>query len=463
LGYKEEPAPMPPSSTASDLRVRASGATSAIDYLFVVMSCASPLEAPSRHALSGVDEVRIGRGGARKVSRREEGATHCLQLTLSDPHVSTVHARLVRSSGRWILEDLASKNGTVVNGAVTVGSPLVDGDCIQVGHTLLILRTLLPAPAHIAADQTAVGRVPALATLVPSLVGELDTLARVALSDVPVLLVSETGTGKDLLAQAVHSLSRRTGAFVAVNCGGLPATLVESVLFGHARGAFSGAVADHPGLIRSANRGTLLLDEIGDMSSAAQAAVLRTLQDGEVLGVGEVRATRVDARIVAATHRSLESLVEAGLFREDLLARLSGFTFRLPALRERREDIGLLTAAILRRVPANDGQTSFSPEAGLALLRYSWPQNVRELEKCLRRAVAVSGQDHIQLEHLPESVRHGPRPRGARSAEEDLRAHVVALLDRNQGNISMAAMRTSRSQVHRWLKRLAIDPAEFRR
>ncbi len=453
-------------STASDLRRPSGGASTPGDHLFVVMSCATPLQPPSRHALAAIDEVHIGRGSERTAVRRDERGSRRLLLTLNDAHVSTAHARLVVRDGTWNVEDLASKNGTCVNGSLARAARLTDGDCVQVGQTLLVVRTAMPTPAHTVADLTANGRVPALATLVPALARELDELATVAVSAVPLVLLSETGTGKDLLARAVHAISRRPGAFVPVNCGGLPQTLMESVLFGHKRGAFSGAIADHPGLFRAASGGTLLLDEVGDMSPTVQAAVLRALQDGEVLPVGDTHATHVDARIVAATHRDLEALVAAGRFREDLLARLSGFTFRLPPLRERREDIGLLAGALLRRSAAEpDREWSFSADAGLALLRHSWPQNVRELEKCLLRAGAIAGTGRIEVEHLSDAVRGEGRSHALPSSDDELRAHLTALLDANRGNISVvaAAMRTSRSQVHRWLKRLAVDAVEFRR
>jgi len=361
-----------------------------------------------------------------------------------------------------MFEDLGSKNGSFVNGAPARTVLLGDADRLQVGHTLLIFRAALPTPAHAPLDLEATARVPALATLIPGLARELDVLAKAAASNVPLLMVSETGTGKELLAHAVHALSRRAGAFVPVNCGGLPATLVESVLFGHKRGAFSGAIADHVGLIRAASGGTLLLDEVGDMSSAAQSAVLRTLQDGEVLPVGATQPTHVDVRVISATHRDLEARVAGGTFREDLLARLSGFAFRLPPLRERREDIGLLLGVLLRAIAAEHTAPVFSPEAGAALLRHSWPRNVRELEKCLAHAAALATNGRVDVEHLPRAVRDGIAP-PRRSPDDELRDRLVSLLRDGSGNVSFVAeaMRTSRTQVHRLMKRFGIVRAPF--
>jgi transcriptional regulator with PAS, ATPase and Fis domain len=432
--------------------------------LFLALSCASPLEPPSRHALEGIDEVRFGRGRQRATSRGTDEGRRLLHLTLTDARVSSAHARLVPQCGTWHLEDLGSKNGCFVNGSPVGTAALADGDSIQIGQTIFILRTGLPTPSSTPIDQVATGQVPALATLLPSLARELDLLARAALSSLPVLLVSETGTGKELLARALHTLSRRQGRFVPVNCGALTQTLLESALFGHKRGAFSGAVADHPGLFRAANGGTLLLDELGDMSLPAQAAVLRTLQDGEVLPVGETEARLVDVRIVCATHRNLERLIAEGGFREDLFARLSGFTFRLPPLRERREDIGLMIGAILRRdADAHDKPWSLSMEAGMRLLGHSWPQNVRELEKAILRATALKPGDRLEVEHLPDALRQSCATIRV-SSDEQLKARLVVLLGKNRGNLASVAtaMRTSRSQLHRWLKRFAIRVDEFR-
>ncbi|HLK40942.1 MAG TPA: FHA domain-containing protein, partial [Polyangiaceae bacterium] len=248
---------MASATTASDPRLQAKSPLLPRAHLFVAMSCHRPLEAPSRHALEGLDAVYIGRGASRQAVRSASNELRHLALTLADRHVSTEHARLVRRDGAWAFEDLGSKNGSLVNGAPCRAATLEDGDCLQIGHTLLIFRAALPTPEHAAQDLVATARAPALSTLVPRLARDLDVLAVAAASAVPVVLVSETGTGKEMLARAIHSLSCRKGDFVAVNCGGLPAALLESILFGHKRGAFSGAVTDHAGLFRTAHAGTL--------------------------------------------------------------------------------------------------------------------------------------------------------------------------------------------------------------
>ena len=221
----------------------------------------------------------------------------------------------------------------------------------------------------------------------------------------PVVLLGDTGTGKEVVARAVHSLSNRAGEFVAVNCGALPPNLLESQLFGHVKGSFTGAVRDEPGFIRSAQGGTLLLDEIGDLPQAAQAALLRVLQEKEVVPVGGARAHRVDVRVLAATHRDLEDLVERGDFRRDLWARLNGLVYRMPKLCDRREDLGIVLAGILTRTGVRS-DLRVAPEAGAAMIRYEWPLNIRELEQCVSRAAALAESEAIELEHLPASVAH---------------------------------------------------------
>ena len=209
-------------------------------------------------------------------------------------------------------------------------------------------------------------------------------LPRVAESDLPVLLLGETGTGKELMARAVHALSpRRRRAFVAMNCGATPDSLIESELFGHARGAFTGAIGERPGLFEAADQGTLFLDEIGDASPLLQMKLLRVLQEGEVRRVGDTLLRKVDVRVVAATHRELHHAAESGGFRADLLYRLNAVCLRLPPLRERGGDVLLLARAFLARAARAVGADPPELTAALAsrLMRHRWPGNVRELSK----------------------------------------------------------------------------------
>jgi transcriptional regulator with GAF, ATPase, and Fis domain len=254
---------------------------------------------------------------------------------------------------------------------------------------------------------------------------------------------------------------------------------VESELFGYRKGAFSGAEEDRMGLIRTADRGTLFLDEIGDLPLSAQAVLLRVLQQGEVLPVGANRPVKVDIRLLAATHRDLNALVEKSEFRADLLARISGFTVLLPPLRQRREDLGLLIGRLLTgEMPDRASQVKFSSDAARALLAYPWPLNIRELEKCLLTAVLLARTGPVELAHLPESVRE----LGAKKAWQRLglsedresgrlsevdrrrREEIRALLKQHAGNVTAVAqaLGKARTQVQRWIKRYRIDVKDFR-
>ena len=218
-----------------------------------------------------------------------------------------------------------------------------------------------------------------------------------------VLIQGESGTGKELVARALHEQSPRAHApMISVNCAAIPETLIESELFGHEKGAFTGAVAGRTGLIEAANGGTLFLDEIGELPLEAQARLLRVLQESEIRRVGSVQSQKVDVRLVAATHRDLKALAHQGLFREDLYYRLNVIELRLPPLRERGEDVMLIAEALLARIGGNMSLPSlhFSPEAVSAIRQYRWPGNVRELENAIERAAILCDEDEISTELL---------------------------------------------------------------
>jgi transcriptional regulator with AAA-type ATPase domain len=442
-------------------------------YLVVALESERPLAGSSRHCLRGVDEVAIGRGDERRATR--EGRR--LTLTLPSRWMSNAHARLVRDGADFRLEDCGSRNGTSVNGSNVTHVRLADGDLIELGHTLVVFRSALHGPPGTPLDldtREASFAAPGLGTLLPALADELDALVRIAHSAVPVLVRGETGTGKELSARAVHVLSKRPGAFVAVNCAAIPATLLESQLFGHAKGAFSGAVRDETGFVRAADGGTLFLDEVGDLPASSQAALLRAIQEGEVVPLGTTRPLPVDLRVVSATNQPLEALVERGTFRSDLLARLDGFTHLLPPLRERREDLGLLVGDLLRAIGgASAEKLTFAPNVARSLFLYDWPLNIRELRQCLARAAALVTTDGvIEQRHLPPAVA-AAAPRAAPAAEADddeplegarLRAQIEQLLADHHGNVAEVAraMGKARMQLHRWMKRFGIDPARYR-
>src|SRR5215831_19558675 len=257
-----------------------------------------------------------------------------------------------------------------------------------------------------------IGRTPVMDRL-------FELLRTVAATTSTVLITGETGTGKELAARAVHDGSaRRAQRFVAINCSAIPETLLEAELFGHVRGAFTGAVANRQGRLEQANRGTLFLDEVGTMSAALQAKLLRVLQSREFERVGDSQTVRVDVRVIAATNSDLRKMVEAGTFREDLFYRLNVIPVRMPTLRERRGDIPVLAQHFLDKFSneANPkrGRVTLAQDAQQALMAYAWPGNVRQLENVMERAFALSpGRSQLTIADLPEEIRQMPAPMNA--------------------------------------------------
>jgi DNA-binding NtrC family response regulator len=271
----------------------------------------------------------------------------------------------------------------------------------------------------------------------------------------------------------VHRQSARQGAFVAVNCSAIPGSLVEAELFGHTRGAFTGAISARPGFVRAADGGTLFLDEIAELPLDVQATLLRVLQEREVTPIGATAPVAVDFRVVTATHRDPLAMVAAGQFREDLYARIAGLVAMIPPLRARRCDLGIVISALLSRLPGGD-QLRFTPAAAMALLSYEWPRNIRELEQALSVAAALAGAGSIDIKHLPGSVALRPREDGSARAPPVVTQEpdgvptqgerIAALLASYGGNVNAVAreLRTSRTQVHRLCSRLDLDPRDYR-
>ncbi|MBI4579874.1 MAG: sigma-54-dependent Fis family transcriptional regulator, partial [Planctomycetes bacterium] len=245
-------------------------------------------------------------------------------------------------------------------------------------------------------------------TVNPVMLRIVNMVRRVADSKLTVLILGESGTGKELVATAIHTHSPRSNrAYRAINCAGLHENLLESLLFGHVRGAFTGAVADHRGLFEVVDGGTLFLDEVGDMPLPMQAKLLRTLENGEIQPVGSNELRRVDVRVVAATRQDVRAMVEKGQFRDDLFYRLNQVTLRLPSLRERREDIPLLISRFIRQAceTHNKTVTAISPEAVRRLTSQHWPGNVRELRSVIDQMVVLADKLELNVEDLPEHVR----------------------------------------------------------
>ncbi|AXM96494.1 sigma-54-dependent transcriptional regulator [Pseudomonas plecoglossicida] len=258
------------------------------------------------------------------------------------------------------------------------------------------------APADKASPASANGEIGIIGSC-PPMQDMYSKIRKVAPTDSNVLIQGESGTGKELVARALHNLSRRAKApMISVNCAAIPETLIESELFGHEKGAFTGASAGRAGLVEAADGGTLFLDEIGELPLEAQARLLRVLQEGEIRRVGSVQSQKVDVRLIAATHRDLKNLAKAGQFREDLYYRLHVIALKLPALRERGSDVNEIANAFLARQSARIGRDDlhFSAEAEQAIRHYSWPGNVRELENAVERAVILSESAEISAELL---------------------------------------------------------------
>jgi len=302
------------------------------------------------------------------------------------------------------------------------------------------------------------------------LMENLLTQARlVADSEASVLIRGDSGTGKELLASAIHKASPRTSqAFVALNCSAIPESLFESELFGHIKGAFTGATRDHPGLFRAAEGGTLFLDEIGDMPLSFQVKLLRAVQERTIRPVGSTKSVSIDVRIISATHQDLELAQQNNEFREDLYYRLNVVTLELPSLAERREDIPLLTNHFLQTIPdtTKKGVTGFSAEAMEIMLSASWPGNIRQLYNVVEQSVALSTTSLIPESLVQRALRSEP---GKMLAFADARnqferEYLTQLLQITHGNVTKAAgiAKRNRTEFYKLLKRHHLEPAQFK-
>jgi len=413
--------------------------------LFVGLVADAPHTPPARISLAEVDRVDIVRGPHRRVDLDGRVA----RVSLADLRLSRSHARLTRMGATWLIEDLQSTNGTRVGNVRIERVALCDRAVVAVGHTMLVYRehggerpTLLDMPSSI---------TPELVTLSPTLVRRFADLPRAARSGTCIEICGESGTGKELVARAIHELSGLPGNFVAVNCGALPSSLVEGELFGHRKGAYTGASNERVGLVRSADGGTLFLDEVAELPATSQAALLRVLQEGEVVPLGADRVVKVDVRIVTATNRDLDAEVAAGRFRADLRARLLGVHVRLPPLRDRSEDLAHIIATLLDRVaPKRD--LAFSLDAALALYGHDWPLNIRELERAIGAAAAVA-VDRIDSHHLPAVLTRRAPPQHA------LPERLVSAIAQHRGNLAAGAreLGKDRTQIRRWIKRFGLS------
>jgi transcriptional regulator with PAS, ATPase and Fis domain len=400
----------------------------------------------------------------RRASEMPNGETHWV---IRDDLVSRLHCRISRGGDGWEITDLGSRNGTAVDGGLLKQAPsrLKDGSIICLGSYVSVFR-LVTEHQLVAMQADVLSPFAPVGTSSPTLALLTQKLAKLARTQGELLLTGETGVGKEVYARAVHQASGREGRFVTINCAAIPRELIESELFGFARGAHSEAKADKRGLFEEADGGTLFLDEIGDMPQELQAKLLRFLQDREITPLGSTRPRKIDVRVIAATSRSVAptSPTSAGL-RPDLSARLGAEPIRIPPLRQRIEDLGALCHHLLgARVKPLETM------AFQALCLHTWPGNVRELGKVLETAAALAEEeDMIAIEHLPSTIAQTPErlrytPHNYSGRPPPTPTELEELLRRFSGNVARVARELDRKPplIYRWCKRFKLDPEAFR-
>jgi transcriptional regulator with GAF, ATPase, and Fis domain len=383
------------------------------------------------------------------------GAHHSNDLVLEDPHVSQFHCKLRAVGGAWTVEDLASRNGTRVNGVRIREAFLPLPSCrMHLGDSSIRVSAMGPQGSRATSESSSFGALRGRSLVMRRLFGLLEKIAR---TDATVLIQGESGTGKEVIAtELVQRGPRRDGKLVIVDGGSLAPGVVESELFGHARGSFTGAEADRVGAFEAAQGGTLFFDEVGELPLEVQAKLLRALESRTIRRVGETKLRQIDVRVIAATNRSLEIEVNQRRFREDLFFRLSVVTVEVPPLRERLEDIPDLVSTFLQQQPA-DAVALFTPEVLADLASHQWPGNVRELRNYVERAIVLRATTPARL-----TTRRVTRPNVAGAVDLDVpfraakevaveafdRTYLSALLDWAGGNVSQAARRAGMDRIH---------------
>ena len=383
-------------------------------------------------------------------------------LAVTGSEVSRAHAEIWKENGVYWVRDLGSRNGTSVNGRRRDGAQLALGDVIRVGNWIGVFTVSACGSLQDDSMQDAFQEIAGGLILGPALRSRLAPVLQVARSTLPVLILGETGVGKEVVARAVHALSGRAGAYRTINCAALPESLAESELFGYKKGAFTGAAAPHAGHIRAAEGGTLFLDEVAELPLPVQAKLLRTLENHEVQPLGGSSPSTVDARIVAATASDLRVAVTERRFRDDLLARLNGVTITLPPLRERREEIVYLFRSLMSsRIGCTAGMSAGFAEA---LCLHDWTQNVRELAFTAQRVASLYGTEPLlRRRHLREVF--GLSIAGETSstaASESVGVNAVVLVEAiraHGGNLARAAsaLNMSRGRAYRLLREAGLE------
>ncbi len=429
-------------------------------------------------------------------------------LCLGDPSISRQHCAIRHEGARFVVHDLESLNGVFVNGVPVKQRPLAHGDCLKIGDSIflflldedddadtspadpedngslafptVLLRAALESSERLEWLEQENRRLREEINPDHNMVGEsqrirevFQLIAKVAPSDTTVMIRGESGTGKELVARAIHRNSLRASKpFVAINCAALTDTLLESELFGHEKGAFTGAIAQKKGKLEIAQGGTVFLDEMGELPLSLQARLLRVLQEREFERVGGTRPIKADIRLIAATNRDLESAIEAGGFRSDLYFRLNVVSLNVPSLRERREDIPLLANYFVAKYGQKCKRQvkGISAQARARLLNYDWPGNVRELENAIERAVVLGSTEFILPEDLPEAVRETDLPANSSSRKltdlmkEAKKRFILEAIEQTGGNITKAAelLDVHPNHLHWLIRTLKLKPATQR-
>ncbi len=428
--------------------------------------------------------IRLSASGFEVITA-ESGEQALAQLSVSRPHLVITDLRMDGMNGLALFDAIQQSNTTLPVIILTAHGSIPDAiDATNRGvfsfltkpfdgKTLLDhVQKALSLTGNGTPVQTASGDEGWHQKIITrsSLIEDLLVQAKmVAVSEASVLIHGESGTGKELLAQAIHQASsRQAQPFVAVNCGAIPETLLESELFGHTKGSFTGATRDYEGLFQAAHQGTLFLDEIGDMPLALQVKLLRVLQEKAIRPVGSTKTVPVDVRVISATHRDLENELEQGNFREDLYYRLNVVTLELPNLASRREDIPLLATHFLTQLSASNSKqvSGFAPEAMELLVRASWPGNVRQLLNVIEQTFALTTTPIISATLVRKALREKPGELltfadAKRRFEQE---YLVQLLQITNGNVSRAARmaKRNRTEFYKLLHRHQIDPGLFK-
>ena len=436
------------------------------------------------HSLLRLLSMRLSAEGY-EVNAVDSGEQALVQLPLFHPHIIITDLQMGGMDGMTLFKQVNSRNPSLPVLILTAHGSIPDAveatssgvfsyltkpfnSKILLEHVARALKITGESPAEQADAKSDAWRE-GIISRSPAMENLLTQARLVADSDTSVLIQGRSGTGKELFAHAIHNASPRANAeFVALNCSAIPESLFESELFGHVKGAFTGATRDHPGLFRAAEGGTLLLDEIGDMPLSFQVKLLRTLQERVIRPVGSTESIPVDVRIISATHQDLELALEEKTFREDLYYRLNVVTLELPALTERREDIPLLANHFLHGFPdaKKRGVTGFSPDAMEELLTAPWPGNVRQLYNAVEHSVALSTTPLIPVSLVQRALRieSGDIASFAEARSQFEREYLTKVLQMTNGNVAKAARiaKRNRTEFYKLLHKHHLSPPEFK-